>query len=289
MKRINFLFLALVAFCAVSCGGGGGSSKPEKITLNPKSTTVRGDLGDYFKVVEKSIVAKPNTEWNPDDLMFKIELEKIAELPYDKSVTHPVGTSGQGVDYNIGFGIKIFDKDGSIMLQVAPTASGFSGVYSSDDIKNLITMEVGETGIVRWTEDIEEAEQPNLSTFEISSAVQEHTSNKSSSSSRGYSNNDSSAYDDDDDDDDDYSKSSSSDSSKWNSIISNYDSAVDDYIKLMRKASNGEDITSEALSMLQKIESISEDLDNAEDELSPDQLTRVMGIASKVASAAMSF
>ncbi len=166
MKRFNILFLALVAIFAVSCG------EPEPPVITAKSTSIRGELGKYYKILDKPVKLTPGSDWQPDDLMFKIELEKIAELPYDKSTTHPVGVSGMGVDRNIGFGIKVFDNDGNIVIQIAPTATGFQGVYSHEDIQNLITMEVGETGIVRWSEKVEENLHSSLATFEISSSVQ---------------------------------------------------------------------------------------------------------------------
>ncbi len=257
MKRINILFLALVAIFAVSCGD------PEPPTLTPKSTTLRGDLSKYFKVVDKPVKLEVN-EYFKSSVIIKVELEKIAELPYDKSTTYPVGTSGNGVDRNIGFGLKVFDAEDGIALQVAATATGVSGVYSNDDIKNLITMEVGEVGYVRWGENISVEEQSALSTFEISSAL---VQNKQTSA-----------------------PSASSASAKWNNFLDKYESYVDQYIKLIQRADEGDDSAEDrAMSMLEQIESLCEDLDDAESEMSTAQMSRLMKINTKISDATSIF
>lgn len=264
MKRINILFLALVAIFAVSCG----EPEPKEIILTVKSTTIRGDLGKYFKVADKPVKVTAPKTYSPKDFMIQIELEKIAELPYDPSTTYPVGTSGEGVDCNIGFGIKVFDADDNISLQIAPTAVGFQGVYSHEDIKNLITMEVGESGIVRWSETLEEDVQDAIATFEITSAAQVHKPSKNSKTA---------------------SKASSG-NSKWDSILTQYEEYIDSYISLLRKANSGDmSAMADAVELLESAEDLCEDLSDAESQMSSAQRSRLMRITNKMTNAAMSF
>ena len=56
MKPKNFLRLTAIVVIATiiaSCGGGNSS-----VTIKPKTTTVKGDLADYFEVVNKDYVIK---------------------------------------------------------------------------------------------------------------------------------------------------------------------------------------------------------------------------------------
>ena len=170
MRKTNFI--AFVAFCSimlVSC------SKPMDITLTPKSTQVKGELKEYFTVVDKNYIVKYDKDSYPKYKEITIELQRTGvPFAFNKKGIEPVGHSGAGVLGNFGIGIKIYDADNNIIKSVSPTADGLSGVYSSDDLKNLLILEENETGIVRWTsyefQDLD-IDDKNF-TFEISSSLE---------------------------------------------------------------------------------------------------------------------
>ncbi len=285
MKKI-FYSLAVIATSALtlfSC-----SSEPDAITLTPKSVAVRGDLSEYFEVVDRKYTLVD--DWGK---MIKVELKKIKEMPYDKSVVRPYGTSGYNIERLIGFGIKIFDKEGALVEQTSASASGLSGCYSSDDVLNFVNIEVGETGIIRWTLDSDDPETlKTLATFEINSVTEDTKYNSSvnwgdnteESSSSAVEDNSSSS---DSDSSDSYSSDSSSED--WDEVLDEYEDYVTDYISVMKKVNSGDmSAMTEAASMLQSANSLSSKLSGGKSELNSSQVSRLASITAKMASAAAS-
>ncbi len=258
MRYFNTLLLAIVATIAVSC------SQTQPPVITPKSRTIRGELGKYFKVVGKPVILTPERQMGQ---MYQIEIEKIAELPYNKESIYPIGTSGPRARYSAGFGIKLFDKSDNIVFQITPTSSGVQGVYSDDDIVNLINMEVGESGIIRWQREISAQRLLTLATFEISSSLKMLPRAPKNTS---------------------YSAQPQDQSSNWNSIINDYEQMVDLLISATQRANAGDfaafenlaDYSNKALELYMA-------LDNVEQELTPSQTQRLMKIATKMANASM--
>lgn len=52
-KTINIWVIGLLALGLASCGGKKDAEKAE-IVLSPETTHIKGDLGDYFEVVDVS-------------------------------------------------------------------------------------------------------------------------------------------------------------------------------------------------------------------------------------------
>jgi hypothetical protein len=149
MKKIfSCAMIVAMAFALVSCGG---EKKAEKAgTLAPAKTEVKGALSEYYTVVEKTYdidAFEKNVLKAP---IIAIELKKTKEIMGHHGF-EPVGTFGQGVYGNYGFGIKVTDANGKQVLSVRADEGGMNGVYSSDDLKDLWELEPGETGIVRWS------------------------------------------------------------------------------------------------------------------------------------------
>lgn len=167
MKK-NFLLIV----CAVALVFGFSSCNSKDYVLKPSTTDVSGPLGECFKVVDKSYDCKYNEKEIFSPYMITIELERTDKpLPFDDGY-EPFGYSGMGVYGNYGFGIEIRDKDDNIVYTCAPTASGLSGVYSSEDVKAFKSMNAGESGIIRWSEDLgSKGINGNDLTFKITSAV----------------------------------------------------------------------------------------------------------------------
>ena len=180
----NFKKLALFALMGIllfSCTSKSESESNEKGfrgTLKPSSTTISGDLGEYFKVVDEPAYV------DYDDIygsIVTVKIEKIDELLNWMEKFRPVGYFGSGVMGNYGFGIKIFDEKGNQIVTINASEGGLGGCYSTDDLKTVWKEGVGENNVVRWS--IEELDgKSGEYTFTITSYMEENTSSGISSS-----------------------------------------------------------------------------------------------------------
>lgn len=172
----------MVALSFVSCGGGSKkdtveSKEDEGIVLSPETTRIKGDLGDYFEVVDKEYIVT-----NDFGDLVSIEVKRTnTDYAFDLNGIEPYGTSGQGVYGNAGFGIEILDEKGNVIDKVSPTASGLSGMYSSEDMKEALKLKPGETASVRWSRHFSKDKKPVK--FRITSAYEAVESSESNSPS----------------------------------------------------------------------------------------------------------
>lgn len=80
----------------------------------------------------------------------------------------------------------------------------------------------------------------------------------------------------------------STDSKKWDKILDDYESYVDQYIKLLKKATSGDlSAMTEYVSFLEKAQELQEELDGAKDELTTTQMKRLVKINQKLTDAAV--
>ena len=180
--------IVAMAFALVSCGGGEKKAKPS--ILKPEKTEVKGKLSEYFTVVDKSYEISAMEKNVLREPIVSVLLQRT-ETPLPAAYKHgyePVGTFGQGVDGNYGFGIKIKDANDNEVFSARADKGGMSGVYSSDDLKELWELNAGETSKVRWSvEKLKDAKGEYK--FEITSYVNpeagNYSSKKSSKSSKG--------------------------------------------------------------------------------------------------------
>lgn len=277
MKTFKYLTIAVMAVSLASCGGKKNSDENEKIVLTPETTSIKGDLGDYFTVVDKEY-----TVTNDFGNMVTVEVERNDnDYLFELKGVEPYGTSGRGVTGHAGFGIEILDEDGNVIEKTAATASGLSGMYSSDDMKEALKLRAGETGTVRWSFSFDSDAKP--AKFRLTSSYEEV---------------DSSDWDSDNDtsDDEEYSSSdvdesssssSSSGSHDWDALLDSYEQYVDKYISLMKKASKGDmSALSEYPALMEKAQEFSEQMQDAQGEMSASQWTKYMKITNKMAQAA---
>lgn len=129
--------------------------------------------------------------------MISIELQRTdAPFSFDTEGLEPVGTFGQGVYGNFGIGIEVYDAESNLILSKSASEGGMQGVYSSDDLKNLLTLATGETGFVRWSaKEFENYENKEFS-FKLTSYLKIDKKAKKSAKTKSSS---SSNYDDVDD------------------------------------------------------------------------------------------
>lgn len=275
MKTLNYLLVAVMAICLTACGNKKNSDSEEKeaIVLTPEKTQIKGDLGDYFEVVDKEYTI--TDDWGD---MVSIEVKRTdIDYSFDLKGVEPYGTYGKGVTGNAGFGIEILDENGNVIEKVAATASGLGGMYSSDDMKEALKLKAGETGTVRWSFLFDSDKKP--AKFRLTSAYEEVDSSDWDS--------DSSSSDDDDDDADSYSSSSSSGSQDWDALLNSYEQYVDKYISYMKKAAKGDmSALAEYPALMEKAQEFSDKMSDAKGDMSTSQWARYMKITNKMVTAA---
>lgn len=278
MKTFKYFAIAIMAVCLVSCGGKKDSNENEEIVITPETTHIKGDLGDYFEVVDKEYTITHDF----GDIV-SIEVKRTAaDYSFDLKGVEPYGTYGQGVNGHAGFGIEILDEKGNVIEKSAATADGLSGMYSSDDMKEALKLRAGETGTVRWSFNFDGDKKP--AKFRITSAYEEVDSSNWDSAS---SSSDDESDDNSSDDDESYNSYSSTSSQDWDALLDSYEQYVDKYISLMKKAANGDmSALTEYPALLEKAQEVSERLEDAKDEISSSQMARYMEITNKMATAA---
>ncbi|MBP5413068.1 MAG: hypothetical protein J6Y47_07430 [Bacteroidales bacterium] len=95
-------------------------------------------------------------------------------------------------------------------------------------------------------------------------------------------------YDDNNDEDVDEEDSHSKSSTNWNQILDEYDSYVDKYVSLVKKANKGDvSAMNEYVDMLEKAQNLADKLEGADDEMSSAQIARYTRITKKMTQAAI--
>ncbi len=265
-SKISFALAIFIALMVISCGKS--KSSEQELTVKPKTTEIKGDLGDYFEVVDKDY--KIPMDENSLNQLITVEIRrKDKDFPFDVNKINPFGTNGSE-EYHVGFGIEFLGDNGPIDVKNA-TEGGMGGPYSSEDVSSLFKLKKGESGFIRWTVDKIE----NLKNFQITSALQKE--NSSSSSVSPNSENES------------LNGSISSDSD-IDKMLDDYENYVDQYIVYVKKASEG-DMTalSEYPSLMEKANQLQSSLQEAQNNnnFSADQMKRMVSIQQKMTNAAI--
>lgn len=151
MKKIALIMLAIVSMALVSCGGGSVG------TMTPQTTKIAGELGDEFEVVDQPVNLQGN--------VWSIQLKSLTDK-HHADVREPFGSFRLTKLYDhVGFGLETYNQDGSLIAKRGATEEP----YSKDDIKELMHLREGETGIIRFTRDDSEKGVKGM-TFKITSA-----------------------------------------------------------------------------------------------------------------------
>ena len=80
----------------------------------------------------------------------------------------------------------------------------------------------------------------------------------------------------------------SNESSDWDKVLSEYESFVDSYVKLIKKAQSGDvSALTESAEILTKANALSSKLSNAKGKMSASQVAKFVKLQSKIATAAM--
>lgn len=256
-KKILLFGLAALL---MSCGG----NKKDGLMVTPETTEIKGPLKGYYEVVQKDYAIK-NNSWSD---VINVELKRTDKaLPFDPQDALCFGEYDAEKPVRVGFGIELLDEAGDVVEIINANATGLSGVYSTDDVDAAIRLAAGETGIVRWSVDVDN--EPV--SFRITSAVDESDSSQSGSSSSAVSE----------------SPAVRSSSNNWDAVLDKYEDYVDKYIATCKKAMNGDlSAATEYISLMEEAEELGDELDDASDEMTPAQISRYTRITGKLSSMA---
>lgn len=273
MKQLKLFVMACFAIVLASCGGKKSSGENEKIVLTPETTHIKGDLGDYFEVVDKEYTV---TEDFGDLVSIEVMRTDIA-YAFDLKGVEPYGTYGKGVTGNAGFGIEILDEDGNVIEKATATAGGLGGMYSSDDMKEALKLKAGETGTVRWSFHFGSDQKP--AKFRLTSAYEEVDSSDEATEV--------SEIEDTEESDEIFNEIfSDTDTPDWNELLDSYEQYVDKYISYAKKAAKGDmSALTEYPSLMQKAEEFSKKMADAQNDMSASQWARYMKITNKMTNA----
>lgn len=186
MKTLRWLAATLLLVTLVACGGKEKSEeKSEKseengeMVVTPETTKIKGDLGDYYEVVEKEYTLS-----NDFGTVVSVEVKRTnKDFDFDLTGIEPYGVSGEGVLGNAGFGIEILDEKGNVIDKSSATAGGLSGMYSHTDMEEALKLKPGETGTVRWSFHFDDGKKP--AKFRLTSAYERNEVSEERYSSSG--------------------------------------------------------------------------------------------------------
>lgn len=230
MKPKHLTFLLSIAFASLLLSSCGSKKKSlPSINVTPKNISIKGDLGEYFEVVNKEYQIKRDEhsalkdEFKPGIISVEVKRnEKDFAFPFDKVAFF--GTSGYDVEYHAGFGIELFGDGGP---EVIKNANDYNSPLDDKDVLGLIRMKKGETGYIRFTID----KIKELKTFQLTSALEKTTAWKRDSTDNKSSTEEENTSPDEETFSTDI-KSSSADCDKF---IKDYEAFINSYIKLIKK------------------------------------------------------
>jgi len=203
LKSIAFATLCGLFLIATSCSGG-----KKEYSLKPKSTEIKGDLSDFFEVVDGTYkLVKEEGEYA--DYKIKVQLKrKDKEFDFDAK-----DLESRGYFQLCG---SLLGEDGSPIILGSTEGMGVGG--AQDGRKELTTMKSGD---MQWVEfsysaSTKQEDMEKVKTFEINSSVRKDQQTSSSSSSTS-------------------DESVSSSSSDCDQFLAEYEEFADSYIKLLKK------------------------------------------------------
>lgn len=280
MRKVVYLSVALLSLAFYSCGKSSSSSS-DSSKVTPETTKVEGDLRECFEVVDKEYTPKESDHWNYDRSLI-IELKRTSEeLPVDLRGLTYVNWRWidelQGKKYNIFFDVSLLDEDGNI---VATTSSGDS--YNPDvelqfDVTKIPNLSEAETFSIEILYSSELFENAKLSKFKVGSTIISERYEVVGAVSD---------YSEESDFDEEMESDAVGSSSDWDSVLDEYEDYVNQYIKLYKKAMEGDmSAMSEYAGMLEKAQSLFSKLENAQGEMTAAQISRMNSIQMKMVNA----
>jgi len=280
MKKLKIFGIAIVAVMfLVSC------SSPSEKAVTADGVEISGNANKYLKVVDGDYMF--TNDGDDASISVKFELK-----------SSPIGKICKDYMYG-GLRINATGENGRIF---DTGTYGFKA--DGNELTKLIDLinngEVGDTKTVSFTwnyygvsKDKGEPIFKEATSFEViddrsiilcsekkekEEEEEDEKESLSSSSSSNYSDNDENKKE---------RYSSSSETENWDKVLDSYENYIDQYIKLLKKAEDGDmDAMSEYTEMMEKATDLTEKMENADDEMSTSQMSRFVKLQNKLANAA---
>jgi hypothetical protein len=215
--------VAVFSTTLFSCGGKKAKG-PETVSVKPKTTAVKGELGDCFTVVDATYTIKEE-DYNGN--MIIVELKRTdAPLPLDPERTTHYGVSGD-VDYNAGFGLDLFSDQGPELIT---SPSDEYALGDRTQLKTILKLKSGETGFLKIK--VGNFTGKNLTSFQVTSAIEKMNDGASSGSEGDNSSSSGAGMGGNANSDEANAGASAVDCDQF---YADYEAFVDSYIKLLKK------------------------------------------------------
>ena len=261
MKKLITILGAMIIASIIFTSCGGGKNKKSEFNIKPNSTAIKGDLSDFFEVVDgtyklekaegENAEFKIKVQFKRKEKSFDFDAKDLESRGYFQLCSNLLGDGGTPI--------------------VLGSTEGMGEGTARDGRKELTTIKPGETNWVEFTFS-SNPEMEKVKTFEVNSTVRKDQQMSSSSSTSPSSVDESS------------STSSSVDCDKF---IKTYEEFANSYIKLLKKyKANPSDATilSEYSEAAQKATEMQSNASNCTD---PKYASKIMEIANRIAKAAM--
>ena len=245
MKISKIAVVMLMMLIITACGKK--QEMPE--SLSPKTTTIDGNMGEYYEVVEGSYdLDKYSSEFNFDVKCIK----NTPEVSYTK----------------LGVGYEIYDEDGKVLDRQNATLEDLHPLRPHEFLAlkegDMCKVKVYLTG---WPDKLKGAKTFKIT---INSRVEEGVNDICN------------------DTPDDETTVASSSSNNWDSVLDEYEKYCNKLASMSKKVMAGDlSAMGEYSSALEQAQSLSDKLENAQGEMTSAQIARLNKIAAKMAQSMM--
>ena len=278
MKKFYFAWVAVVMAVLTSCSGS--NSK----TISPTSTEfTSGELAKYVEIVDEPAeltYLEKDGAIPAQYIRLTVTLKKIKD-GFENTDAHDIEITGLLAVAMVN----LVDKDGMEVQNVSVQSENML------NLKKLLTGKKGDTAEIifeaefhtdearKWFDEVERFTPYLTGDITVNSSLSYNNMSDSTS--------DMEDNDDEEENEDSEAFSSDSDSKDWDGLLDSYEEYVDEYVSFFKKASNGDmDALSEYPSLLEKAQSLSDELSGAQGSMSSSQWSRYMRITNKMANVA---
>lgn len=255
MSKIKYFLIAIMAILLASC-------KKEPGTVNPESSSVKGDLSTYFEVVDKDYTIADN-----GSLTF--EMKKVKDdfpAPWHTGMMYkkyPDYTN----EFKISFSVKLYDEKGNFI------AEGYLG-YGEE----LATLKNGES--TKVTISIPKEYRQKAATFIVSSRLRcgedSPTSSAAESSTETTDASSETATEEATED------NSSSGSEDYDAVLDEYEEYTKKLVSMAKKLEAGDmTVYTDYMGLVESMTSLDKKLANAKSEMTNAQTARFLRIQAK--------
>ena len=254
-SSFNVMVMLLVFSFLVSCGGGSS----EKI-ISSSNISLPREVRDIIKVVDGEYKITIGKEEIFTVIRFEVLKSGVPLRAYSTN-TKLFCLDENDSQLKVGFldGLSLDDNEDKKFSNVINESEGYTFAVRFSARLSAYTSKA----VKQWKTNVDKSSSYNIDSIYIDTSTSTTTSSSSSTSSTS--------------------------SSNWDNVLSEYEKFADDYIAAMKKASSG-DLSSmtNAASLLERAERLSNQLERASGELTSSQSNKLIQIQTKIANAASS-